>query len=237
MNYIDIIILIILALFIFGGVKKGLVRSAGEILGVFLAIYVAINFYGAFSSWLENTVSFLHGTMTDIVSVILLFIGVNVVVSIIVYFIDKIFSLPILNFFNHLLGGIFGLIEGALLVVVLFFILAYFGIGVGMFENSKAIPYVEKFSFFVKPLLPKDLKSVSISDFLENTWIYNLKNSINNLPDNINSVDGLVTYLRENIGIGENIISDIKDSQFKGKTNLTIDEIRSSLQDYLDNLK
>ncbi len=237
MNYIDIIILIILAIFIFGGVKKGLVRSIGEILGVFVSIYVAINFYEVCSSWLENAVSFLHGTVTDIVSVILLFIVVNIAISVLVYFIDKIFSLPILNFFNHLLGGIFGLIGGVVLIVVLFFIFAYFGIGVGMFENSKAIPYVEKVSFFIKPLLPQDLKSVSISDFLENTWIYNLKNSINNLPDDINSVDKLVAYLRENVGIGENIISDIKDSQFKGKTNLTIEEIKTKLQDYLNNIQ
>ncbi len=72
---------------------------------------------------------------------------------------------------------------------------------------------------------------------MENTWIYNLKNSINNLPDDINSVDKLVAYLRENVGIGENIISDIKDSQFKGKTNLTIEEIKTKLQDYLNNIQ
>ncbi len=237
MNYIDIIILVILAFFIFGGLKKGLVRSVGGILGIFVAIYFSIHFYHGFASWLENTFSFFSGTVADIVSLILLFILINAIFSVLIYFVDKIFSLPILNFFNHLFGAIFGLVEGALLIAILLLILARFGVGADMFENSKVTPYAEKFTTIISPLLPKDLKQVSISNFLENSWINNLKESIANLPRDIKSVDDLSNYLKENVGLSESVIQDIKNTQFKGKTNLTVEEIKIKLQDYLESIK
>lgn len=237
MNYIDIIILIILALFIFGGLKKGLVRSIGEILGVFVAIYLAIHFYSDVSSWLENTFSFFHGTLADIVSLIGLFIVINIIFSILVYFVDKIFSLPILNFFNHLFGAVFGLIGGIILIVIVLFIFARFQIGASAFENSRSALYVEKASLFISPLLPKDLKKISLSDFIDNAWISRLEEAINNLPTDIVNVNDLGTYLREEAGLKQSTVSDIINTRFEGKINLSSDEIKTKLQDYLNNIQ
>ena len=231
MNYVDIIFLIIILFFTVFGLRKGLVRSVGGIIAIILGFYGASIFYPSLSLWLQGLTSIFSETIANIISFVLLFIIIDRVVMILVYVLDKIFSIPIIGFVNKLLGGIFGFLAGLLIVGIIVLIVGSFYSGeVLAFENSKIVPSAEKTINFVKPLIPD---SWDLS-FLESDWVSSLRNIISSLPDNIGSVDELMVYLENNTNLSDNVINNIRDTQFNGITNISVDEIKSKLQDNIN---
>lgn len=232
MNYIDIIFLIIILFLTVVGLKKGLVRSVGGIIAIILGFYGASIFYPQFSIWLQELTSIFSATIANILSFIVLFILINRLAMILVYILDKVFSVPIIGFVNKLLGGLFGFLGGLIIVGIIVLIFSSFSSGeIPAFENSKIVLSAEKVIELVKPLIPK---SFDLS-FLESDWIDNLKDVITSLPNDISSVDELMAYLKNNTNLPDKVINNIKETQFKGVGNLNIDEIKDRLGAYISN--
>lgn len=232
MNYIDIIFLIIVLFLTVVGLRKGLVRSVGGIIAIILGFYGASIFYPQFSIWLQGLTSIFSVTIANILSFILLFILINRLLMILVYILDKVFSVPIIGFVNKLLGGLFGFLGGLLIVGIIVLVFSSFSNGeILAFENSRIVPSAEKVIDLVKPLIPK---SFDLS-FLESDWVDNLRKAITSLPDDIGSVDELMNYLKNNTNLPDKVINNIKETQFKGVSNLNIDEIKDRLQGYISN--
>ncbi|HNV96899.1 MAG TPA: CvpA family protein [bacterium] len=232
MNYVDIIFLIIILFFTITGFRKGLVRALGGIIAIILGFYGASIFYSQASMWLQGITIIFSEPIANVLAFIIVFIIVNRVAMILVYVLDKIFSIPVIGFVNKLLGAIFGFLAGLLLVGILVLaVLSFYSGEVSAFENSKIVPSAEKTINFVKPLIPKSLDL----SFLESDWMNNLRDVISSLPENIGSVDELTTYLKDNTDLSDKVINNIKETQFNGVTNINIDEIKDKLQDYINN--
>lgn len=232
MNYLDIVFLVVIIYFTILGLRKGIIKSLGGILSIVVGFYGASLFYQKVSIWLQGLSSIFTGTIANIIGFILLFIVINRLFMLLVNILDKIFSLPIIGFFNKLLGAIFGFLAGALIVGIFVLMLSSFSTNdVPYFENSKVVPTVNKIIDFVKPLIPKTFNL----SFLENEWMDNLKEITQNLPDDIDNIDDLTSYLKDKTNLPENIIDNIKETQFNGAGNLNIDEIKSKLEDYISN--
>ncbi|MDD5022202.1 MAG: CvpA family protein [Endomicrobiaceae bacterium] len=232
MNYLDIFFLVIVIYFAILGLKKGIIKSIGGILSIVVGFYGASLFYQRVSIFLQGISGVFTSTIANIISFILLFIVINRLFMLIINILDKIFSLPIVGFFNKFLGAIFGFFAGILIVGIFVFVISSFsGDNVSYFENSKIVPKINTAINFIKPIIPKNFNL----SFLENEWIDNLKEIIQNLPDDIDNIDDLISYLKERTNLPENIIDNIKETQFKEISNLNIDEIKSKLEEYIGN--
>ncbi len=126
MGFIDIVLLVIVGAFVLFGLFFGLVHTIGALVGTILGIFVASRFVDpAFAS-----LGFLlgGGSVARIIIFIILFLLVSRLVGVLMWFVEKIFGffsiIPFGGLLNRLLGGLFGLIEGVIVVgVVLFYAL------------------------------------------------------------------------------------------------------------------
>jgi len=111
MNWLDIIIAIVLVIFTFIGLKKGLIKAVLSFAGLILGIFLAGRFYISVSGLL----TFLPDGVARVIAYILIIIIVLIVFWIIASLLNKLLSFLMLGWLNHLGGAIFGLILGGIL--------------------------------------------------------------------------------------------------------------------------
>jgi membrane protein required for colicin V production len=114
-NLIDLaIVCVILLAFIFG-TWKGFIRSLTAWDGLALGVVLAGKYYGLVAPYL-NKISSLDRHVSMILSMILIFVGVQVVFVAIRYLMDVLLDLTRLTWLDRALGGAMGLAAGFLIV-------------------------------------------------------------------------------------------------------------------------
>jgi membrane protein required for colicin V production len=156
LNYIDYIVIVILALFIFQGYRKGIIIGLATIAALLLGIYAAVHF----SNYLDATlVEHLHPSRKwlPILSFSITFLIVVIAVMIVAKLTEKLVDVVGMGFFNHFGGAVLGLVKGVILISILFFLLK------SMDPNGKWIPEKDKQASFsytkVADVFPKLMKT------------------------------------------------------------------------------
>ncbi len=111
MNWLDIVVIVVLAISIFLGLRTGIIKAvlslAGLIVGVILAglLYVP----------LSGQLSFIpQAGVAEVVAFAIILIGVMVIAVVLARLLKWVASVMMLNWVNHLGGAIFGLALGAI---------------------------------------------------------------------------------------------------------------------------
>ncbi len=130
MAYIDIVLMVLVGAFALFGLFYGLFRTLGSIIGTIVAIMFADRLMGpAF-----HTFGFIFGggAIAQVILFVIVFFLVSRVVGILLWLIGKglgILSwIPFAKSIDRLLGGLFGFIEGVVIV------------GIGLFFASHVLP-------------------------------------------------------------------------------------------------
>ena len=124
MGFIDIVLIVIVGAFVFFGLFFGLVHTLGSLIGTIVGIFFASRLVDpAF-----ETFGFLFGggTFARILIFIIIFFLITRLIGLVFWFFEKVFDvlawIPFARSFDKLLGGLFGFIEGIIVVgVVLFY--------------------------------------------------------------------------------------------------------------------
>ena len=161
----DVILLIILAGFVFYGLFFGLIKTLGSLVGVIAGAFVASHFYLTAFNFSEN-LFFGYNNLGKVISFIVLFTLVNRLVCLIFSILDKTFHfisiIPFLKTINRLAGAIFGFIEGCLVLGLILYVVARYSFIESLFggwiSNSEMAPFLVKFANVLLPLLPEMLK-------------------------------------------------------------------------------
>ena len=157
MNWLDIVIIIALIVFVFSGFKVGLIKVlftlAGGIIGVVLA--------GHYSESLANQLTFISDSgVAGIVAFAIIVILVMIVATILAFVIKKIASFVLLGWVDRLGGGVIGLIIGAIFIgAILAMWLKFQGDNDIITGSALANFLVDKFGI-VLGLLPSEFDSV-----------------------------------------------------------------------------
>ena len=122
MNYIDIIIISILALSILYGFSNGFVKEAASLAALVLGIWGAIKFSSFTSQKLYDFFD-MSGRFTGIVAFIITFGLIVVIIHFIGLIFNKIINLTPLSLLNKFFGSALGLLKSALILSVIFCIL------------------------------------------------------------------------------------------------------------------
>jgi len=165
MPLIDIFLLFVLLTFVLLGFFFGFLRTIGSIIGTIVSFYFANQFIDPVFAFLSTWIG--GGAMARIVTFILLYALFSRLVAIVYWLLGKVFRIvswiPFAKTADRLLGALFGLLEGSIVVgVVLLF--AMHVVPKEMFESLFTTSTMAR-SFvtilkFVSFLLPETSKQI-----------------------------------------------------------------------------
>ena len=125
MTVIDIIILVLLALAVFKGIKDGLMRQLGGIVGLILGIFLAGRFSAMLSGWLKQVAPTLSESVVKVLSFIVIIVVVCLCVVLLSRLLEKVIKITTLGWINRLLGVLLSTCTVVLLIGALISLIEY----------------------------------------------------------------------------------------------------------------
>jgi membrane protein required for colicin V production len=158
MNWLDIVLLLLILIPAFTGLKTGLVKTLVSLAGVIIGIILA----GRFQSALGDKLTFIPSTgAADIVAFAIILIAV-MVISLIVGSLASaaISAIPMMGLVNHLGGAVIGVVMGAFFCgAVLAAVVKFFG-NTSVVTSSAIAGFLLNNFPLVLSLLPAQFNSV-----------------------------------------------------------------------------
>lgn len=158
MNWLDILLLIVLAVCTLIGLKIGLIKAVLSLAGMIVGVILAGNYYLPLSGWL----TFIPYTgAAKVVAFAIILIGIMVIAAFAARFLKWATSLVMLGWVNRLGGATLGLVvAGILCGAALAAWLKFFGQAATITNSSLATLLVDRLPL-VLALLPKEFDSIS----------------------------------------------------------------------------
>ena len=146
MNGIDIAILIILCAFLLKGVLRGLLKEICSLAGLFIGAFLAFRYHGPLAEVLLKQMD-LPAQVAVAITFTALFLATIIFFMVVGFLLSRFVKLLFLGGFNKVLGGLFGLSQGVLLLAVVLFALSLhpppWGMDKLMKEAYLAPPFAE----------------------------------------------------------------------------------------------
>jgi membrane protein required for colicin V production len=111
---LDVIGIILIVLFFIRGYMKGFIVAAFSVLAILLGVFCALKLSQSFSAWLLEK-GYVTSGWVQVVSYIVLFIGVVLIVHLIAKLIEKAVEGMMLGVVNKVIGGLLYMFLGAVL--------------------------------------------------------------------------------------------------------------------------
>jgi membrane protein required for colicin V production len=159
MNWLDVVLVVILAASVALSFRKGLSREVIGLTAVVLAILLGIWFYGAAGSFLLPYLS--SRALANFAGFMLVFCGVMLVGHLVSYIVGKFLRVTGLSIFDHLLGACFGAVRGILISVALIMAIMAFSQAdrpPASVVNSRIAPYMVDAARAFAAMAPRELK-------------------------------------------------------------------------------
>lgn len=118
MNYADIVLIVLVGGFTLAGLFFGLFRTLGTLVGTIIAAL----FTGRVIDLLHGSFGFLFGggEIARVIIYLIVFLIISRLIGLAFWIVGKMFGivswLPFVKSIDHLLGGLFGFVEGIILV-------------------------------------------------------------------------------------------------------------------------
>ena len=159
MNWLDIVLLLIIGLSVFGSFKKGLSRQVIHLAAVVAGILLGAWFYGTVAGYLAPHVS--SPTAAKLGGFLIVFFAVVLLGAVVSLTVGKFLRVTGLSIVDHLLGAGFGLLRGVLVAVALIMGVMAFskdGTPPRSIEESRVAPYVSQAARVFAAMAPHELK-------------------------------------------------------------------------------
>ncbi|WP_028316421.1 CvpA family protein [Desulfatibacillum aliphaticivorans] len=155
MNALDIFICVVVAIGLFRGVVRGLIKEAASIVGVVTGFYVAIGHYHVLTPMFSQYIK--TPETVNLLAFFVLFFSVLIGVAAIGSILKYVLKIAHLGNVDKVFGGILGLIKGILVSAAVVFALTMFlpSNESGSVGRSRLAPVVTKSSKFIIALVPE----------------------------------------------------------------------------------
>jgi membrane protein required for colicin V production len=186
MNWLDVILLLIIAASVFGSFRKGLSRQVIHLASVILGILLGAWFYGRLAEYLEPHVS--SPTAAKLGGFLIVFFGVLLLGALVSWIVGKFLRVTGLSIVDHLLGAVFGLLRGILVAVALIMGVMAFskdGTPPRAIEESRVAPYISQAARLFAAMAPHELKEGFHQSYQQAkaVWARNVENRTHTAPD------------------------------------------------------
>lgn len=171
MNLLDYALALILGYCLVRGIFRGLIKELSSIVGVLGGFYAAYSYYPQLakplSRWFETT------GYANIVSFLLLFVGVYLIISIAGVIIKYLMNIAFLGWTDRLCGALFGACKGILIVsVVVAMLTTFLTQNAAILRESIIARHTIGLSATMVRVTSTDMKSLFDTHFkeLKKTW-------------------------------------------------------------------
>jgi membrane protein required for colicin V production len=120
MNVVDIAILVILGAFLLKGLLRGLLKEFCSTVGLLSGAYLAFRFHPPLAEWLTQTLS-LPLRFGVIISFVALLLSTILFFAVLGHLLSHFLKFTFLGGFNRVSGGLFGLVQGTLVLALVLF--------------------------------------------------------------------------------------------------------------------
>jgi membrane protein required for colicin V production len=160
MNLLDISILIVIVLTTIRGIFKGIIQEAATIVGIFASFFLASFYYKTLALWLTGFFP-NHKIMLEILCFVSIFVLGMFLVHLLAMMTRGAIRLVLLGWLDRVLGGVFGLIKGAVIIFFLVTILMlFYPQSSPIVKGSRFFPSIltltEKITFMIPSKIKED---------------------------------------------------------------------------------
>jgi len=161
MNWLDIVIAVVLAVSLYGGLRQGLIKAALSLAGLIVGVVLASNYYRELGEWL----TFLPGEdWANIAGFVIILVVVLIIANVAAALLKFTAKAVMLGWVDRLGGALFGLFMGGIFMgALLATVVKFFGSNL-VTESLLAAVLLDKFPL-VLGLLPGEFDT--IRDFFE----------------------------------------------------------------------
>ena len=139
MNTVDSAILVVVVLSCLFGLWRGLVKEVLSLLTWVAALVVARVYSGELASYMINVID--NSSARYVIAFALVFIAVMMVGTLLNRLISKLITVTGLQLVDRMLGGLFGVVRGGIIVLVVMFLTNVFVSETEQWQQSTLIPY------------------------------------------------------------------------------------------------
>jgi membrane protein required for colicin V production len=157
-NWLDILLIVLLAVFVFEGVRQGFARLAIGMAATLIGILLAAWFYGSAGALLLPYVS--SRALANAAGFLIVFIGIQIAGALLGWALATLFKWTGLSWLDRLLGALLGAVKTAVVGVVLVLILTAFPLKPipDSIAGSQSAPYLIEASHVLVYLCPRELR-------------------------------------------------------------------------------
>ncbi len=176
MNFLDIIIIITVAIFALMGLWLGLLHTIGSLFGLVVGAYIASRYYEGGAQWLIHTTGWGENVSRVLVFIAIFFV-ITRAIGAVFWLFGKIggaiIPIPFKQALNRFLGMIVGATEGVLTIGLVLYFIDKFPLGDRVMDSiltSVFAPSVIAFASILIPLFPEALRVLETTiDKIENS--------------------------------------------------------------------
>ncbi len=156
MNWLDIVIIVAIAITALIGLKIGLIKAVLSLVGLIVGVILAGHYYVPLS---EQLTFISQATLAKVVAFAIILIGVMIIAAVLAIVLKWITSVMMLGWVNRIGGAVFGLLLGAILCgAFLALWVRFFGAGEAIASSSLAA-ILSHFPLVLN-LLPNEFDSI-----------------------------------------------------------------------------
>ncbi|HTT64769.1 MAG TPA: CvpA family protein [Bryobacteraceae bacterium] len=186
MNWLDVVLLLVLAGSVVTSFSTGLAREVVGLVSLVAALVLAIWFYGTAGSFLQPYVS--SPGVANFCGFLMVFCGVLVLGALVGRVLGRMMKVAGLSFVDRLLGAGFGIVRGLLISIALVLALLAFTPGKSppnAVVHSKVAPYVIDAARVCAAVAPHELKDGFRKSYeqVKTVWGNALRKGIRAVPD------------------------------------------------------
>jgi membrane protein required for colicin V production len=195
MNWLDIVLLFILAVSVATSFRKGFSREVVGLVSVVLALLLGIWFYGSAAGLVAPYLS--SRGLANFAGFFIVFCSVLALGSLVSFALGKFLRVTGLSFVDHALGAGFGLVRGTLIAVALIMGIMAFQSGEqppASVVHSRMAPYVVDAARVVAGVAPHELKEGFRRTYgqVKSAWSKAIDQGIQKLPAGKASDEGKI---------------------------------------------
>ena len=157
MNWLDIVIIALIAIPTFIGLSSGMIKAILSLAGVIVGVILAGQYHAALG---EQLTFISQPNVANIVGFAIILVGVMIVAAVIASLLKWIVSIVMLGWVNRLGGAVFGFLLGTIFCSALLAIWAKFlGVSGPIADSALAILLLDRFPMILA-LLPGEFDAV-----------------------------------------------------------------------------
>ncbi len=156
MNFLDIVLIGIVSLFLLRGFFRGLVQEILSLIAVILAVVLASRYHPLVAPHLK--LYFTSEMTVSVLSYVLIFLATIIIFWLLAKFIKSILEISLLGWIDRLAGGVFGIIEGILISLICLMFLQTFAPDSDFLNESYLAPRTQHMVELLSEHAPESMR-------------------------------------------------------------------------------